>query len=346
MSLGRKSEIKNPFIDPDQLEIGYWAAQEEYDSNKLTRLTVLAEKIGMESVLTSDHLQPWFDTGGHSGFAWSWMAAVAAVTDKIALGTGVTAPDRYHPALIAQMFASFDEMFPNRGLLGLGTGEAINSRVIGIQWPSRAERVSRLQETAEIIRMIWDSGGKRVSYGGQHFRLNKMKLYSMPKNKIPIYIAAAGKRTARLAGKYGDGLVTTGDPFKEQNKWLYSAALEEAKRENGSDAKLGWLIEIRISYDKDYNKALKHARIWAATAIDDPFDRSWLDPLKYEEEGRNVPDEKIAEKYGVTTDIEEFAKKIEKLKSFGYTKIQIHSSSPNEEATLNELSKILPSLKG
>jgi hypothetical protein len=71
-----------------------------------------------------------------------------------------------------------------------------------------------------------------------------------------------------------------------------------------------------------------------------------LDPLKYEEEGRNVPDEKIAEKYGVTTDIEEFAKKIEKLKSFGYTKIQIHSSSPNEEATLNELSKILPSLKG
>jgi len=58
-----------------------------------------------------------------------------------------------------------------------------------------------------------------------------------------------------------------------------------------------------------------------------------------------VPDEKIAEKYGVVTDIEEFAKTVERLKSFGYTKIQIHSSSPNEEEVLNEISKVLPSLK-
>lgn len=345
MSLGKKTEIKNPFLDPDQLEIGYWAAQEEYDQTKLARLTIAAEKIGLESVLTSDHLQPWFDTGGHSGFAWTWMAAVAAMTERIAFGTGVTAPDRYHPALLAQMFASFDEMFPNRALLGLGAGEAINSRVIGISWPSPAERVLRLREAAEIIRMTWDSGGKRVTYGGQHFRLNSMKLYSMPKNKIPVYIAAAGMKTARIAGEFADGLVTTGDPFGEEKKQLYSAALQEAKRKRGSDAKLGWLVEIFISYDKDYWKALKHARTWAAVAIEKPFDRSWLDPSRFEEEGRKIPDERIAVKFGVTTDIEEVAKKIEKLKSFGYTKIQIHSSSPNEDEVLVELAKILPSLR-
>jgi len=346
LSVGKKSEVKNPFIDPDQLEIGYWAAQEEYDANKITRLTVMAENLGFESVLTSDHLQPWFDTEGRSGFAWAWMAAVAAVTKNIVVGTGVTAPDRYHPGLIAQMFASFDEMFPGRGFLGLGAGEAINSRPLGIEWPSSIERVERLKESVEIIRMIWDSGGNRISYGGQFFRLNRMKLYTMPKNKIPLYIATAGKNTARVAGKFADGLITTGEPFKEEVRDLYNTAMEEARRKNGSSAKLGWLVEIWISYDKDYNKALKHARTWAAVAIDQPFSKSWLDPLRYEQEGREVPDEKIAEKYGVTTDIEEYAKKLEKLISFGYTKIQIHSSSPDEEETLKELGKILPSIKG
>ncbi len=216
--MGSRSAIKNPFIDPEQLEIGYWAAQEEYDTNKLARLTKMAEKIGLESVLTSDHLQPWFDTNGKSGFAWMWMGALAATTEKMAFGTCVTAPDRYHPGLIAQMFASFDEMFPGRGLLCLGAGEAINSRPLGIEWPSRAERVERLKESAEIIRMIWDSGGKRVSYGGQHFRLNQMKLYTMPQTRIPMYIAAAGKHTARIAGRYADGLVVTGGAAKARGE--------------------------------------------------------------------------------------------------------------------------------
>lgn len=306
----------------------------------------MAEKIGLESVLTSDHIQPWFDTNGHSGFAWSWMGAVAAITRNITLGTGVTAADRYHPALIAQMFASFDEMFPSRSILCLGAGESLNSRAIGIIWPSKLERVQRLKEAAEIIRKIWSSGGKSVSYGGQHFRLNRFKLYSMPSTKIPIYIAAAGQSTARLAGKFGDGLVTTGDPLKQENKEFFSTATQEAKRAKGSDAKLGWLVEVRISYDKDYNKALKHARTWQATAIENPFERSWLEPKRFEVEGRKIADDKVAEKYGVTTNIEEFVNKIERLKAFGYTKIQIHSSSPNEEDTLNEISKILPSVRG
>ncbi len=300
----------------------------------------------MESVLTSDHLQPWFDTDGKSGFAWAWMAAAATMTQNIAFGTGVTTPDRYHPGLIAQMFATFDEMFPSRSFLGLGAGEAINARPLGIGWPSSVERVGRLKEAAEIIRLIWDSGGKRVSYGGQFFRLNKMKLYTMPQNKIPVYIATAGKYTAQVAGKFADGLITTGEPLKEKAKELYNVAMEEARRKNGSSAKLGWLVEIRISFDKDYDKALKHARTWAATAIDQPFSKSWLNPLRYEDEGRKVPDKNIAENYGVTTDIEEYAKKLEKLISFGYTKIQIHSSSPDEEGTLKELGKVLPLVKG
>lgn len=128
------------------------------------------------------------------------------------------------------MFATFDEMFQGRTLLCIGAGGAINSRPIRIQWPSNVERVQRLREATEIIRMIWASGGKRIRYGGQSFRLNQMKLYTMPQNRIPIYIAAAGENTARIAGKYGDGLVTTGDPLKPRTKDLYNIALQEARR--------------------------------------------------------------------------------------------------------------------
>ncbi len=135
------------------------------------------------------------------------------------------------------------------------------------------------------------------------------------------------------------------EPLKQEAKELYDAAKEEARKVRGNGAKLARLVEIRLSFDKDYDLALKHARTWAATAIENPFDRSWLDPLKYEMEGRKVPDERMAEKYGVTTDIEEFRKKLEALKAFGYTKLQIHSSSPDEEEVLNEISKILPSLR-
>jgi coenzyme F420-dependent glucose-6-phosphate dehydrogenase len=334
----------NPFLNPEQVEIGYWAAQEEYDTNKLTKLTINAEKIGLESVLTSDHLQPWFDTNGKSGFAWFWMGAIAAMTKNMAIGTGVTAPDRYHPALIAQLFATFDEMFPGRAMLGLGAGEAINSRPLGIIWPSSLERVNRLREAAEIIQLVWGSNGKRVSYGGQFFRLNRFKQYTAPKRRIPMYIAAAGKMTAEIAGEFADGLVVAGDPLKQGTKEIFSTAQQAAKKKRNSDAKLAWLVESHVSYDPDYDRALKHARTWASTAIEKNFDRSWLDPSRFEEEGRKVPDEKIAEKSGVTTDMNEYAKKIEELISFGYTKIQIHSSSPDEEEVLRKLAKILPSI--
>ena len=72
--------------------------------------------------------------------------------------------------------------------------------------------------------------------------------------------------------------------------------------------------------------------------LDDLFERL------FEEEGRKLPDEKIAEKYGVTTDMNEYARKIEELISFGYTKIQIHSSSPDEEEVLRQLANVLPSI--
>ena len=61
------------------------------------------------------------------GAAWPWLGAALAKTDRIVVGTGVTAPIlRYNPTVVAQVFATLGYMFPGRVFLGLGRGESLN----------------------------------------------------------------------------------------------------------------------------------------------------------------------------------------------------------------------------
>src|SRR5688572_8886238 len=79
--------------------------------------------------------------------AWPWLGAALARTDRIAIGTGVTAPIlRYHPAIVAQVFATLGSMFPGRVFLGLGRGESLNEVPSGNGWPPSQERFERLEE--------------------------------------------------------------------------------------------------------------------------------------------------------------------------------------------------------
>ena len=72
------------------------------------------------------------------------------------IGTGVTAPIlRYHPAIVAQVFATLGFMFPNRVFLGIGRGEALNEVTSGNQWPSNLEKFRRLKEAIHLIKKLW-----------------------------------------------------------------------------------------------------------------------------------------------------------------------------------------------
>ena len=71
-----------------------------------------AEAAGFDGIGCSDHLQPWWEPG-ESGHAWVWLGAAAQATEHVPLGTGVTPPGpRYHPVLIAQAWATLEEMSP------------------------------------------------------------------------------------------------------------------------------------------------------------------------------------------------------------------------------------------
>ena len=191
----------------------------------------LIEEAGLDVMWAGDHFHPWFHTGAQEPQSWVFIAATAARTYSIKLGTSVTAPTfRYHPAIVAQTFATLGIMFPGRIMLGLGTGEAMNEIPLGYEWPSFKERVERLEEAVQIIKLLWSQ--EFVNYRGKYYRLKKARLYSKPEMKIPLYIAAFGATVAKLAGKYADGFITPSANQQHIRDILFPAIADGA-RENG-----------------------------------------------------------------------------------------------------------------
>ncbi|MGE3404699.1 MAG: LLM class flavin-dependent oxidoreductase, partial [Vicinamibacterales bacterium] len=109
---------------------------------------------GFEALMCSDHFKPWTTRQQHSGAAWSWLPAALQATTA-SFGT-VNAPgQRYHPALIAQAAATIADLFPGRFWFAVGTGEALNESITGDEWPPKAIRRARLEESVSMMRALW-----------------------------------------------------------------------------------------------------------------------------------------------------------------------------------------------
>src|SRR4051794_822825 len=197
------------------LKLGYKASSEQFAPNELLGYGVLAEQVGLDSVWISDHFQPWRHTGGHAPFSLAWLGALGARTSRILMGTSVLTPSfRYHPSVVAQAFATLGVMFPERVILGMGTGESLNEvPASGLAWPEPKERTARLKESVALIRELWS--GERVSFQGQYYRTEKATIYDKPSRQPPIYIAGAGPVMAKYAGQFSDGFICTSGKEQE-----------------------------------------------------------------------------------------------------------------------------------
>jgi G6PDH family F420-dependent oxidoreductase len=195
------------------MKIGFKLFAEGYDPKEIVRQAVEAERAGFDFVEVSDHFHPWLYDHGHSGFAWSMLAAIAAKTERIGLATGVTCPSiRYHPAIVAQAAATTALLSDGRFTLGVGAGEQLNEHVVGRGWPSVSERHELLREALEIIRLLWQGGYR--SYEGKHLKLEDARVFDLPEEQVPIAVAIGGERGARIAAELGDGIFAT-DPERE-----------------------------------------------------------------------------------------------------------------------------------
>jgi len=167
--------------------------------NKLLRIAKVNEEAGFDSIWVPDHLL--FIPPGIVPEAWSMLAATAMTTEKVDLGTCVSDPHRYHPAVLAQKVATVDQISGGRAILGLGAGEAMNLEPFGIEWK---KPVSKLIETVTIMRRLW--AGEILNYEGKFWRLKDAFLQINPvKGKVPIYFGANSPRVLRLTGEMADG---------------------------------------------------------------------------------------------------------------------------------------------
>src|ERR687896_1733341 len=138
---------------------GYWLSSEEHPPLDLVRHAVRAEELGFEFAMISDHYHPWLEDQGNSAFVWSVIGGIAARTERLRLGTGVTCPTiRIHPAIVAHAAATSAAMMPGRFFLGVGTGENLNEHVLGDHWPAPDERLEMLEEALEALRLLWEGG--------------------------------------------------------------------------------------------------------------------------------------------------------------------------------------------
>src|ERR671914_1474228 len=141
------------------VQIGYAISSEEHLPNDIVRHARMAEEAGFTYALISDHYHPWVDAQGHSPFVWSVIGGIATATENLRLGTGVTCPTiRIHPAIIAQAVATSAAMMPGRFFLGVGSGENLNEHVTGAHWPAPDERLDLLEESIEVMRLLWQGG--------------------------------------------------------------------------------------------------------------------------------------------------------------------------------------------
>jgi coenzyme F420-dependent glucose-6-phosphate dehydrogenase len=327
-----------------RIKFGYRAEAEGHQPDELLRFAALAQSFGFDFVPISDHFQPWFHTNAACPFAWSWISAAAATIPNIRLGTIVTAPiGRYHPAVIAQAFATMDAMFPNRIFLALGTGEAMNDSPLGYPWPKFPERLERLKESLEIIHSLWASDF--VNYSGKYFTLKDAKLYTKPRGRIPIYVAANGPKAASLVGKYADGYATF-DPLMGNIKTLWPI-IDAAAKEAGRDAsQLTKNVELFFSYSQNYDEALASARKWKSGLIPNILNLPIYDPRELERQGNEISDDELAKVWTITTEAEPIIKKAKEAIALGYDEIQLHSASPSEENFLQMCNRdVLPQLK-
>jgi G6PDH family F420-dependent oxidoreductase len=183
---------------------GYTLSSEEHAPGDLVRNAARAEAVGFEFASISDHYHPWVSAQGHSPFVWSVLGAIAANTERMQVGIGVTCPIvRIHPAVIAQAAATTSLLFDGRFFLGLGTGEALNEHVVGTRWPPPAVRREMLEESVEIMRALFT--GETLEHRGTHYEVDNARLFDPPTAEVPLVISGFGPDAAKLAGRIGDG---------------------------------------------------------------------------------------------------------------------------------------------
>ncbi len=301
------------------MEIGYKLCSEERSPVQLVRDAVLAEEAGFPFAGISDHFHPWLDVQGESPFVWGVLGAVAAQTHRMRVGTVVTCPTRRtQPAIVAQAAATAACLFGDRFFLGVGTGENLNEHIAGSAWPGTAKRRAMLEEAVAIIRGLWK--GDLYSLDGDFFRVDRARIYSLPDPLPPIYVAAAGEEAGRLAGRIGEGLLSTAPEPETVDAFDHAGGRGKPR-----------IAEMTVCYDTDVERAKDTLRrVWPMPGIPGELSAELPLPHHFEQAAGLVGPDELRE-IPVGSDIDLYTEGIARYEKAGFDHLILHQVGSDQE---------------
>ncbi|MEX0756112.1 MAG: TIGR03560 family F420-dependent LLM class oxidoreductase [Actinomycetota bacterium] len=235
------------------------------------------ERLGLEGLVSSDH---YFPTNGStdrgSSDAWTVMAALAARTERIRLGTLVSPVTFRHPAHLAKVVATVDRISGGRVDLGMGAGWWEEEHAThGLPFPPTVERFERLEEQLEIVQGLFTQDP--FAFEGTHYRLERGSFFPKPVQRPhpPIVIGGAGGRwLTRLIVRWADefNTVSASPSVAKERFERVRSALDEAGRgqQTLTTSVMTWCYV-------GATEAQWRARVERAKQLDPELDDAWID---------------------------------------------------------------------
>jgi G6PDH family F420-dependent oxidoreductase len=325
-------------------KIGYAAMLEQFHPTDLLEWCRQAEAAGFSAGFqVSEHFHPWTPEQGQSAFAWAFMGALGQRT-TLPFGTAVTCPGfRYHPAVIAHAAATVGAMYPGRFWLGLGAGEALNEHVIGGEWPEIGVRSAMLFEAIEVITKLFS--GKVVKHDGEYFTLESARLYTLPEQPVPIYVATAGPLNAKRTGRWADGLITVG-AADEKIRILWDKFAEGAREAGKDPDTMQTQLQVHVSWAESQAEAEAQAlREWPNGGM--PFPKQDIrNPEDFANMAKLVRIEDFATRMLISADLDAHAAAIQRYVDMGFDEVYVHNVGRNQAAFISAFGeRVLPQLK-
>jgi G6PDH family F420-dependent oxidoreductase len=220
---------------------------------------------------------------------------------------------------------------PGRFFLGVGTGENLNEHVTGAKWPPVDVRREMLEEAVDVIRQLWRGG--LVSHRGAHYTVEAARLYTLPPKLPPIMVAASGPESTRMAGRVGDGFVTT-DP---------DPALLRTFRRAGGRGKPSF-VELTVCWAKSERAARRTAHeVWALAALEGSLFTEIAQPAHFESAFKPITEAQVAETVICGPDPARHLAAIQRARRAGYDHVCVHQVGPDQEGFVRFYeSQILP----
>jgi probable non-F420 flavinoid oxidoreductase len=315
--------------------IGYHASHEQHPPSALLAYAQQAEEVGFDAVSSSDHVAPWSERQGESGFAWSWLGAAMATT-SVPFGV-VNAPgQRYHPVIVAQAIATLVEMHPGRLVVALGSGEASNEHITGEVWPAKPRRNARVLESVDAIRALLR--GEEVSTDGL-IRIDRARLWTLPPTLPPLYGAALSEDTARWCGSWADGLLTLHRPVEELRRVI------EAFREGGGEGK-PVTVQVKVAWAHDESEALGSAfDQWRTNVFDSTLMADLVLVEQFEAAATHVRPDDVRGSVLVSSDLGRHTAWLHETLELGVDDLFVHQVPREQRAFLEAFgTSVLPQL--